>query len=325
MSKSDGRSCRWPQRLYAPDGLLVSPSVPIVRGREALRAYYSNRFASGARAMPLKSWKCMSRAPVVMGLSSSRSQSPPQVAGRMKCVAASLLFINAIRMDGTCTSLNRVSRSRQPNNLRGSKRQGGRLTYLPRTFRPAFRALIFDVPIKNPSPLQATLFELGHTPIDVWTQKMDIDGDGERREFGLRGQRRGTESIVAEMVERREGMEHPPVLKRTKRNGTCSSKRDSALRGDPPESPALLKHSDYDKEGIAHFVRRLHERGVKMTSAGRLQVPHRLRKHFDKVVHCGGRFEALSSPEQHFKLTLRTVQNVYAHAGRAATKHEFRG
>jgi hypothetical protein len=35
---------------------------------------------------------------------------------------------------------------------------------------------------------------------------MDIDGDGGRREFGLRGQRRGTESIVAEMVERSERM-----------------------------------------------------------------------------------------------------------------------
>jgi len=35
---------------------------------------------------------------------------------------------------------------------------------------------------------------------------MDIDGDGERRGSGLRGQRRGTESIVAEMVERRERM-----------------------------------------------------------------------------------------------------------------------
>lgn len=68
-------------------------------------------------------------------------------------------------------------------------------------------------------------------------------------------------------------------------------------------------------------MRRLHERGVEMISAGRLQVPHRLRKHFGKVVHRGGRFEALSSPEQHFKLTLRAVQNVYAHAGRAAAKH----
>jgi hypothetical protein len=33
----------------------------------------------------------------------------------------------------------------------------------------------------------------GHTPIDVWIQEMNIDGDGGRREFGFRGQRRGTE------------------------------------------------------------------------------------------------------------------------------------
>jgi uncharacterized protein (TIGR02246 family) len=40
--------------LYTPDGLLVSPSGPIVRGREALMAYYTNRFASGARGHAIK-------------------------------------------------------------------------------------------------------------------------------------------------------------------------------------------------------------------------------------------------------------------------------
>jgi uncharacterized protein (TIGR02246 family) len=40
--------------LYAPDGLLVSPAGPIVRGREALRVYYTNRFASGARGHAIK-------------------------------------------------------------------------------------------------------------------------------------------------------------------------------------------------------------------------------------------------------------------------------
>ena len=40
--------------LYSQDGLLVSPSGPIVRGREALRAYYTNRFASGARGHAIK-------------------------------------------------------------------------------------------------------------------------------------------------------------------------------------------------------------------------------------------------------------------------------
>ena len=35
--------------VYAVDGVLVSPAGPIVRGRDALRAYYAKRFASGAR------------------------------------------------------------------------------------------------------------------------------------------------------------------------------------------------------------------------------------------------------------------------------------
>jgi uncharacterized protein (TIGR02246 family) len=40
--------------LYAPNGILVSPAGPIVRGREALRAYYKKRFASGARGHSIK-------------------------------------------------------------------------------------------------------------------------------------------------------------------------------------------------------------------------------------------------------------------------------
>ena len=40
--------------LYTSDGLLVSPSGQIVRGREALRTYYTNRFASGARGHAIK-------------------------------------------------------------------------------------------------------------------------------------------------------------------------------------------------------------------------------------------------------------------------------
>jgi len=38
----------------------------------------------------------------------------------------------------------------------------------------------------EPRPLQATRFQLGHTPIDASIQKMDVDGDDGRREFGLR-------------------------------------------------------------------------------------------------------------------------------------------
>ena len=40
--------------LYATDGLLVSPAGPIIRGREALLAYYTKRFASGAKGHAIK-------------------------------------------------------------------------------------------------------------------------------------------------------------------------------------------------------------------------------------------------------------------------------
>ena len=40
--------------LYTPDGVLASPSGPIIRGREALTTYYADRFASGARGHAIK-------------------------------------------------------------------------------------------------------------------------------------------------------------------------------------------------------------------------------------------------------------------------------
>jgi len=40
--------------LYASDGVLITPSGPIVRGREALRTYYASRFAAGARGHAIK-------------------------------------------------------------------------------------------------------------------------------------------------------------------------------------------------------------------------------------------------------------------------------
>ena len=63
---------------------------------------------------------------------------------------------------------------------------------------------------------QATLFVLGHTPIDVWIQKMDIDGDGGRPEFGLRDQRRGTEIDKGTAAIRR-GTADKPSAKRQSR------------------------------------------------------------------------------------------------------------
>jgi uncharacterized protein (TIGR02246 family) len=40
--------------LYTSDGVLLSPSGSIVRGREALTTYYAERFASGARGHAIK-------------------------------------------------------------------------------------------------------------------------------------------------------------------------------------------------------------------------------------------------------------------------------
>ncbi len=40
--------------VYAEDGVLISPAGPIVRGREALKAYYTKRFAAGARDHRIK-------------------------------------------------------------------------------------------------------------------------------------------------------------------------------------------------------------------------------------------------------------------------------
>jgi uncharacterized protein (TIGR02246 family) len=40
--------------VYAEDGVLVSPPGPIVRGRDAIKAYYVKRFASGAQGHAIK-------------------------------------------------------------------------------------------------------------------------------------------------------------------------------------------------------------------------------------------------------------------------------
>jgi uncharacterized protein (TIGR02246 family) len=40
--------------LYATDGVLVSPAGPIIRGRDSLIAYYTKRFASGAKGHAIK-------------------------------------------------------------------------------------------------------------------------------------------------------------------------------------------------------------------------------------------------------------------------------
>jgi len=61
--------------LYTSDGVLASPSGPIVRGREALRAYYAQRFAPAPVATPSKSSKSMFRGMAAMALPTSRHRA----------------------------------------------------------------------------------------------------------------------------------------------------------------------------------------------------------------------------------------------------------
>jgi hypothetical protein len=69
-----------------------------------------------------------------------------------------------------------------------------------------------DVPIEDPSPFQATLFELGHTPIESGPKRWIWMGAGGRREFGLRGQRRETGSDKGTAANSLSGR-HAPGLK----------------------------------------------------------------------------------------------------------------
>jgi len=64
--------------LYATEGLLVSPVGPIVRGREALMAHYTKRFASGTKAAPLQ-LRLLLRLFAVLGFSLANPTKQLQV------------------------------------------------------------------------------------------------------------------------------------------------------------------------------------------------------------------------------------------------------
>ena len=64
--------------LYTPDGLLVSPSGPIVRGREDLQSYYAKRFASGARSHAIKVVEVHVQGNGSYGLAQFLCHTPPR-------------------------------------------------------------------------------------------------------------------------------------------------------------------------------------------------------------------------------------------------------
>ena len=85
--------------LYATDGVLVSPSGPIVRGREALQAYYTKRFASGAQGHAIKVLEVHVQGDGGFGLAQF-SVNVPRAGGQHQEVQGSILAIYHRDPDG---------------------------------------------------------------------------------------------------------------------------------------------------------------------------------------------------------------------------------
>ena len=85
--------------LYASDGILISPAGPIIRGREALTAYYTKRFASGAKGHAIKVVEVHIQGNGGYGLSEF-SVSTPQANGEFHTVYGSIVSIYQHDSDG---------------------------------------------------------------------------------------------------------------------------------------------------------------------------------------------------------------------------------
>ena len=78
--------------LYSSDGMLASPSGPVIRGRDALKAYYADRFAAGARDHAIKVEEVHVQGDGGYGLAQfsvaapSAGGAPHKVAGRIVAV-----------------------------------------------------------------------------------------------------------------------------------------------------------------------------------------------------------------------------------------------
>jgi ketosteroid isomerase-like protein len=73
-------------RLYTEDGILVSPSGTIIRGRGALVEYYKNRFASGAHDHHLTVTDAHMEAGAGFAISHFSVMSPNQVEGNLVAI-----------------------------------------------------------------------------------------------------------------------------------------------------------------------------------------------------------------------------------------------
>jgi uncharacterized protein (TIGR02246 family) len=90
--------------LYASDGVLVSPAGPIIRGREALKAYYTKRFASGAKGHSIKVLEVHVQGNGGYGLSEF-SVTTPQANGELRQVHGTIVSVYQQDPDGWHLSL----------------------------------------------------------------------------------------------------------------------------------------------------------------------------------------------------------------------------
>ena len=102
--------------LYASDGVLLSPSGSIVRGREALTTYYAERFASGARGHAIKVVEVHVQGNGGYGLAQFSVTRRARTAISMRWMAASSRSISATPMGGTCALSKRACAENRPKN-----------------------------------------------------------------------------------------------------------------------------------------------------------------------------------------------------------------
>ena len=102
--------------LYTSDGVLLSPSGSVVRGREALTTYYAERFASGARGHAIKVIEVHVQGNGGYGLAHFSVMAPRATAISMRWMAASSRSISATPMGGTCALSKLASSQNRPKN-----------------------------------------------------------------------------------------------------------------------------------------------------------------------------------------------------------------
>jgi uncharacterized protein (TIGR02246 family) len=85
--------------LYAADGMLLSPAGSVVRGRDALKAYYTERFAAGARGHAIKVVEVHVQGDGGYGIAQF-SVSAPQASGGLHAVSGRIVTVYQRDPDG---------------------------------------------------------------------------------------------------------------------------------------------------------------------------------------------------------------------------------